>query len=120
MKETEKTAFFSNRKGYRHEFKYVIDPIQLESLRERLPVVLSGDPYAGPAGVYEVRSLYFDDYRNSCYKENEDGSILLTEEAAKAKIAVTVAGEPAEHVLCKVENGIITLRNTKGTVLMFR
>ncbi|MBP5289175.1 MAG: polyphosphate polymerase domain-containing protein [Clostridia bacterium] len=74
MKETEKTAFFSNRKGYRHEFKYVIDPIQLESLRERLPVVLSGDPYAGPAGVYEVRSLYFDDYRNSCYKENEDGT----------------------------------------------
>ena len=44
----------------------------------------------------------------------------LTEEAAKAKIAVTVAGEPAEHIACTVENGTITLRNTSGTVLFFR
>ena len=44
----------------------------------------------------------------------------LTEEEAKAKIAVTVAGAPAEHVICTVENGNITLRNTSGTVLFFR
>ena len=44
----------------------------------------------------------------------------LTEEAAKAKISVTVAGEPAEHIACTVENGTITLRNTSGTVLFFR
>ncbi|MBR1587058.1 MAG: hypothetical protein IJ658_01915, partial [Kiritimatiellae bacterium] len=44
----------------------------------------------------------------------------LTEEAAVAKIVVTVAGEPAEHVLVKVKNGVITLQNTKGTVLLFR
>ena len=44
----------------------------------------------------------------------------LTEEAAKAKISVTVAGAPAEHIVCTVENGNITLRNTSGTVLFFR
>ena len=44
----------------------------------------------------------------------------LTEEAAKAKISVTVAGEPAEHIACTVENGTITLRNTSGTMLFFR
>ena len=44
----------------------------------------------------------------------------LTEEAAKAKIAVTIAGEPADHVICTVENGNITLRNTRGTLLLFR
>ena len=44
----------------------------------------------------------------------------LTEEAAKAKISVTVAGAPAEHIVCTVENGTITLRNTSGTVLFFR
>jgi len=31
-----------------------------------------------------------------------------------------VAGEPAEHVLVKVENGYVMLRNTKGTMLIFR
>ena len=44
----------------------------------------------------------------------------LTEEAAKAKISVTVAGAPAEHIVCTVENGNIVLRNTSGTVLFFR
>ena len=44
----------------------------------------------------------------------------LAEETAKAKIEVTVAGEPADHVVYTVENGTIILRNTKGTVLLFR
>ena len=44
----------------------------------------------------------------------------LTEEAAKAKVTVTVTGEPADHVICTVENGNITLRNTSGTMLFFR
>ncbi|MBR1588576.1 MAG: hypothetical protein IJ658_09660, partial [Kiritimatiellae bacterium] len=44
----------------------------------------------------------------------------LAEEAAKAKVSVTVAGEPADHIVCTVENGAITLRNTSGTMLFFR
>ena len=44
----------------------------------------------------------------------------LADEAAVAKVRVTVAGEPAEHVLVKVENGYVMLRNTKGTMLIFR
>ena len=44
----------------------------------------------------------------------------LTEEDAKAKLSVTVSGEPADHVAVKVENGVITLQNMKGTVLIFR
>ena len=44
----------------------------------------------------------------------------LSDEDAVAKVAVTVAGAPAEHVLIKVENGYVTLRNTKGTMLIFR
>ena len=27
----------------------------------------------GEAGFYNIRSLYFDDYDNSCYKDNENG-----------------------------------------------
>ncbi|MBQ6339249.1 MAG: hypothetical protein IJI36_08900, partial [Kiritimatiellae bacterium] len=44
----------------------------------------------------------------------------LTEEAAKAKLSVTVSGAPADHVVVKVENGVLTIRNTKGTMLLFR
>jgi HSP20 family molecular chaperone IbpA len=44
----------------------------------------------------------------------------LTEEAAKAKISVTVAGAPVDNIQVKVENGTITLRNTSGTLLYFR
>ena len=44
----------------------------------------------------------------------------LTEEEATAKMSVTIAGEPADHIVCTVENGTITLRNTSGTVLLFR
>ncbi|MBQ6008787.1 MAG: hypothetical protein IJL17_09610, partial [Kiritimatiellae bacterium] len=44
----------------------------------------------------------------------------LAEEDAKAKLSVTVSGEPADHVVVKVENGVLTIRNTKGTMLLFR
>ena len=44
----------------------------------------------------------------------------LADEAAVAKVAVTVTGEPADHIRVKVENGYLTIRNTKGTVLLFR
>ena len=44
----------------------------------------------------------------------------LSDEDAVAKLTVSVAGEPAEHIRVKVENGYLTIRNTKGTVLTFR
>ena len=59
--------------GYRHEFKYVIDPYQLEILLVKLPGIMQRDLHTATDGVYEVRSLYFDDYSNSCYSENESG-----------------------------------------------
>ena len=31
------------------------------------------DVHAAAAGFYNIRSLYFDDYDNSCYMENENG-----------------------------------------------
>ena len=32
------------------------------------------DPYVDEDGVYRVRSLYFDDFRNSCYLDNINGT----------------------------------------------
>lgn len=59
---------------FRHEYKYEIDNLQLEILKSKLSQVMLPDSHTNPSGGYQVRSLYFDDYDNSCYYENEDGN----------------------------------------------
>lgn len=58
---------------FRHEFKYDIDNLQAEILKNRLSDIMEYDTHTGVNGQYEVRSLYFDDYNNSCYYEKENG-----------------------------------------------
>jgi len=43
-------------------------------LRVRLTGLLSLDSHVGPEGMYSIRSLYFDDYNDRCYRENEAGT----------------------------------------------
>ena len=61
------------RTDYRHEFKYEINANQLELLKFRLPQVMDYDANSSFEMGYVIRSLYFDDYRNSCYYDNENG-----------------------------------------------
>lgn len=57
----------------RHEFKYKIDQLQFDVLRKNLVQVLKPDPHMGATGKYNVRSLYFDDFRNSAFWEKQAG-----------------------------------------------
>ncbi|MGF3523083.1 MAG: polyphosphate polymerase domain-containing protein [Candidatus Bathyarchaeia archaeon] len=57
----------------RHELKYHIDHLQYQILRKKLSIVLNSDPHAGPDGTYHVRSLYFDDFKNSALHEKTSG-----------------------------------------------
>ena len=59
---------------YRHELKYVISAAQLPLLKSRISHLMQPDAHAGPDGQYTIRSLYFDDYSNRCYYENENGT----------------------------------------------
>ena len=59
---------------YRHEYKYLASGPTLSLLEKRVSSVLSLDPHASAKGFYHIRSLYFDDMHNSCYRENEDGT----------------------------------------------
>lgn len=59
---------------FRHEFKYVISSAELVMLKHRMMNLLSPDPHAGSDGRYNIRSLYFDDYYNSCFYDNENGT----------------------------------------------
>lgn len=59
---------------FRHELKYLMNSQQLYTIKNQLPDLLSPDPHAGPNGCYCIRSLYFDDCRNTFYYENENGT----------------------------------------------
>jgi hypothetical protein len=57
----------------RHELKYKIDRLQFDVLRKNLAAVLKPDPHMGAAGRYHIRSLYFDDFRNSAFWDKQAG-----------------------------------------------
>ncbi len=60
---------------WRHEYKYVVSATQLATLRGRAEAVMARDSHA-VSGVYNIRSVYFDDIDDTCYRENEDGTDL--------------------------------------------
>lgn len=57
----------------RHELKYSINNAQYQLLRRKLKIVLKPDKHAGPDGRYHIRSLYFDDFRNTALFEKQAG-----------------------------------------------
>ncbi len=67
-----------NQPIYRNEYKYPVSAVQMEILKSRASAILSLDRHVakdGPyAGIYNIRSVYFDDRYNTCYLENENGT----------------------------------------------
>lgn len=59
---------------YRNELKYLCSSSQLEILRIRLLSSMKLDQHLDDNQIYNIRSLYFDDYDNSYFWENEAGS----------------------------------------------
>ena len=63
-----------NMQKFRHEMKYVVSAAELAMLQNRVNHLIPVDDHASAEGRYTVRSLYFDDYANRCFYENEDGT----------------------------------------------
>ena len=59
---------------FRHELKYQISIAELQMLRNRINHLIPADKHAGSDGIYNIRSLYFDDLYNRCFYENENGT----------------------------------------------
>ena len=57
---------------YRHELKFLVSDAELELIRYRLKLLMRQDIHQKEGG-YAVRSLYFDDFYDSCMQENENG-----------------------------------------------
>lgn len=58
---------------YRHEYKYICNAVETAVLKARVSSLMKQDSHAGENGTYRIRSLYFDDWNDSCYYENESG-----------------------------------------------
>lgn len=61
-------------KSYRHELKYICNEMELAVITERLKPIIGLDKNVAEEGFYNIRSLYFDDYYNTCFAENEAGT----------------------------------------------
>lgn len=59
---------------YRHEYKYLCQMQQLACIKNQIRGILQPDKNTGADGSYVIRSLYFDDYDNSCYYDNINGT----------------------------------------------
>lgn len=58
---------------YRHELKFEVSDIELKEIEYRLKPLMKRDSNQVNE-YYVIRSLYFDDYRDSCFEENMAGS----------------------------------------------
>lgn len=63
---------FSPSEKYRHELKYVCSEGQLQMIHGRIWPMVQADSHA-VNGIYNIRSVYFDDARDRCFYENENG-----------------------------------------------
>lgn len=77
---------------YRNELKYVVSVQQMAVLRSRVRFLMALDEHAGGSGKYNIRSVYFDDYRNNCYFENEDGA------SPREKFRIRIYNASAEEI----------------------
>ena len=84
-----------NRK-FRHELKYQCSEAHLAIIRNRLQGVIPYDRHAAN-GQYTIRSMYFDNFENRCFHENESG----TDPREKFRIRIYNADDSRISLECK-------------------
>ena len=60
-------------KRYRHELKYAVRYADYLALRNRLRAVMTSDPHTDADGLYQIRSIYFDNADDKALREKVDG-----------------------------------------------
>jgi len=71
----------------RFELKYFLNPVDTESLSQRLQAVLETDTYVKQEDGYRVRSLYFDSFDDECLYQKQSGLMI------RKKIRLRTYGE---------------------------
>lgn len=58
---------------FRHELKFQIDMVQYQVLQRKLATLLKPDPHMEPSKHYNIRNLYFDDFKESALCDKASG-----------------------------------------------
>lgn len=58
---------------FRYEKKYIVNDLQIEQLKHRLAPIMKLDSILGQRKYYSIRSLYFDDYKDTCLNQVING-----------------------------------------------
>ncbi|MGD6810687.1 MAG: polyphosphate polymerase domain-containing protein [Candidatus Bathyarchaeia archaeon] len=58
----------------RRELKYSINPLEYQVLKSKVAYVLKPDPHMVTGASYQIRNVYFDDYKDTAYWEKEAGT----------------------------------------------
>ncbi len=93
---------------YRHEMKYMCTDMELAVLINNLNAVMQLDSHVGVDGQYNIRSLYFDDYYDTCLHENESG----TDPREKFRIRIYNADSSRITLECKRKEHGKTLKKS--------
>ena len=67
-------CYTNNMKKYRNEYKYILHKKDLDLLNERIKSILMIDAHSNSEQFYNIRTLYFDDYKNDSAFDNEIGN----------------------------------------------
>ena len=59
---------------FRHEYKFMLSVTHAACLKAEIAAIMDQDEHAGGTGSYEIRSIYFDDWQDTCFKQNEAGT----------------------------------------------
>ncbi len=90
-------------KKSRHEYKFQMDERDIVLLSARLQGIMKKDPHINKNGCYHIRSVYFDDYADTCYYQNEAG----TDPRAKYRIRIYNGSDASIKLEKKVkQNGM--------------
>lgn len=90
---------------YRHENKYLVTEAGFKLIENRIKGLMRLDEHTGDSGEYNIRSIYFDDYMNSCYYENENGT------DPREKFRIRIYNRNSDNILLELK------RKEKGKCL---
>lgn len=72
VSKKERMRLMEQQERYRHELKHSLNAADCEILSRKLRLLMKPDLYAGPNGIYHIRSLYFDNPDDKAVREKID------------------------------------------------
>lgn len=93
---------------HRNELKYLCSEADLQIIHSRISPLCAFDSHTAADGTYHIRSVYFDDPRNRCYYENENG----TDPREKFRIRIYNGSDSRITLECKRKERSMTRKES--------